>query len=204
MNEIAGKDGQRRWRDVLFEVIFEADTPAGKWFDIILILCIVLSVAVVMLDSVGSVNAEHGGLLKAAEWFFTILFTIEYILRLLCAGRAIRYAVSFFGIVDLSRGVDRLSRLSVYINGESLFGIIFRRNVTPFPQRQYKTLRRADMPFAVYHGLKRYLSARTDSEVIAFLLIGTLRNDRAQIPRVCSLCNPGFYREVFAQFRRIN
>ena len=101
MNEIAGKDGQRRWRDVLFEVIFEADTPAGKWFDIILILCIVLSVAVVMLDSVGSVNAKYGSPLKAAEWFFTILFTIEYVLRLICVGRAIRYAVSFFGIVDL-------------------------------------------------------------------------------------------------------
>ncbi|MBL7154749.1 MAG: ion transporter, partial [Phycisphaerae bacterium] len=101
MTEITAKDGQRRWRDVVFEVIFEADTPAGKWFDIILILCIVLSVAVVMLDSVGSVNAEYGQMLKAAEWFFTILFTIEYVLRLLCVGRAIRYAVSFFGIVDL-------------------------------------------------------------------------------------------------------
>jgi len=101
MSEITAKDGQRRWRDVLFEVIFEAHTAAGKWFDIILILCIVLSVAVVMLDSVGSVNAEYGGLLKAAEWFFTILFTIEYILRLLCVRVPVRYAVSFFGIVDL-------------------------------------------------------------------------------------------------------
>ncbi|MBN2269070.1 MAG: ion transporter [Sedimentisphaerales bacterium] len=101
MSEIVGKDGQRGWRDVLYEVIFEADTAAGKWFDIILILCIVLSVAVVMLDSVGSVNAEHGRLLKAAEWFFTILFTIEYILRLVCVRMAVRYAVSFFGIVDL-------------------------------------------------------------------------------------------------------
>jgi len=101
MSEITAKGGQRRWRDVLFEVIFEADTAAGKWFDIILILCIVLSVAVVMLDSVGSVNAEYGRLLKAAEWFFTILFTIEYILRLVCVRVAVRYAVSFFGIVDL-------------------------------------------------------------------------------------------------------
>jgi len=91
----------RNWRKILFEVIFEADTAAGKWFDIVLIVCILLSVAVVMLDSISSVHADYGGLLKAAEWFFTILFTIEYILRLLCAGRAIRYAVSFFGIVDL-------------------------------------------------------------------------------------------------------
>jgi len=101
MNDIVNGKSDRRWRDVLFEVIFEADTPAGKWFDIVLIICIVLSVTVVMLDSVGSVSAEYGELLKAGEWFFTIVFTIEYILRLLCVGTPIRYAVSFFGIVDL-------------------------------------------------------------------------------------------------------
>lgn len=101
MNSVVNGKSDRRWRDVLFEVIFEADTPAGKWFDIVLIICIVLSVTVVMLDSVGSVSAEYGESLKAAEWFFTIVFTIEYILRLLCVGTPIRYAVSFFGIVDL-------------------------------------------------------------------------------------------------------
>ncbi|MCK4291905.1 MAG: ion transporter [Planctomycetes bacterium] len=101
MNSVVNGKSDRRWRDVLFEVIFEADTPAGKWFDIVLIICIMLSVTVVMLDSVGSVSAEYGESLKAAEWFFTIVFTIEYILRLLCIGTPIRYAVSFFGIVDL-------------------------------------------------------------------------------------------------------
>ena len=93
--------GDRGWRKVLFEVIFEADTPAGKWFDIVLIVCILLSVATVMLDSVSEIAAEHGPLLKGIEWFFTILFTVEYILRLLCVGRPGRYAVSFFGLVDL-------------------------------------------------------------------------------------------------------
>lgn len=101
MSESSTKDGRRGWRDVVFEVIFEADTGAGKWFDIVLILCIVLSVAVVMLDSIASVNAEYASLLKAAEWFFTILFTIEYILRLLCVRVPARYAWSFFGVVDL-------------------------------------------------------------------------------------------------------
>ena len=89
------------WRQKLFEIIFEADTPAGKWFDIVLIICILLSVIIVMLDSVSSVRAKYGQLLYAVEWFFTILFTAEYVLRLLCVGRPIRYAVSFFGIVDL-------------------------------------------------------------------------------------------------------
>ena len=89
------------WRKSLFEIIFEADTPAGKWFDIVLIICILLSVAAVMLDSVRSIGEEYGRLLYAVEWFFTGLFTVEYILRLACVGRPIRYAVSFFGIVDL-------------------------------------------------------------------------------------------------------
>jgi len=92
---------ERGWRDVLFEVIFESDTPAGKWFDIVLIICILLSVTTVMLDSVSDIAAEHGPLLKGVEWFFTILFTVEYVLRLLCVGRPGRYAVSFFGVVDL-------------------------------------------------------------------------------------------------------
>jgi voltage-gated potassium channel len=101
MNPDAKDKADRRWRDVVFEIIFEADTPAGKWFDIVLIICISLSVLAVMLDSVSSVRARCGRFLYAAEWFFTILFTIEYILRLLCVRKPIRYAVSFFGIVDL-------------------------------------------------------------------------------------------------------
>lgn len=89
------------WRKVLYEVIFEADTPAGRWFDILLILSIVSSVTVVMLDSVGTVRAEHGVMLRRMEWGFTLLFTVEYGLRLVCIGRPGRYAASFFGIVDL-------------------------------------------------------------------------------------------------------
>ncbi len=101
MNTIIKNKSDRRWRDILFEIIFEADTPAGKWFDIVLIICILLSVITIMLDSVSSIRAKHGELLYAVEWFFTILFTVEYIFRLLCVGKPIRYAVSFFGIVDL-------------------------------------------------------------------------------------------------------
>lgn len=92
---------QRNWRQILFEVIFEADTPAGKWFDVALIVLILLSVVTVMLDSVAGIRDEHGGLLYGIEWCFTILFTAEYVLRLVCVGRPLRYAVSFFGIVDL-------------------------------------------------------------------------------------------------------
>ena len=89
------------WKNSLYSVIFEADTPAGKWFDILLILSIIASVLVVMFDSVGSINRQHGSLLSGLEWFFTIGFTVEYLLRLVCVGRPLHYATSFFGIIDL-------------------------------------------------------------------------------------------------------
>ena len=88
-------------RTRLHEIIFEADTPGGKLFDVLLILSIVISVILVMLDSVSSIRQSYGMLLYAGEWFFTILFTIEYALRLYSVGRPFAYATSFFGLVDL-------------------------------------------------------------------------------------------------------
>jgi voltage-gated potassium channel len=90
------------WRLRLYRVVFEADTPAGKIFDMVVIAAIVLSVAAVMADSVEAVATRHGALLNVLEWMFTILFTIEYIARLVCIKRPVRYATSFFGIVDLA------------------------------------------------------------------------------------------------------
>ena len=89
------------WRERWYEVIFEADTPAGKLFDVLLLIAILLSVLVVMCESVDSIRQMHPKLLIRAEWFFTILFTIEYIVRILCARRPLRYIFSFYGIVDL-------------------------------------------------------------------------------------------------------
>ena len=103
MNEPTGHRPRRQWQDILFEVIFEADTPAGKWFDIVLIALICLSVATVMLDSVESIHTQYGRWLYGIEWFFTTLFTVEYVLRLLCVGRPMRYAISFFGISPCPR-----------------------------------------------------------------------------------------------------
>lgn len=95
MSELSG------WRAKGHEIIFEADTPAGKAFDVLLIIGIVGSLGVVMLESVESIRNEHGPVLVAAEWGFTILFTVEYLLRLACVGQPVRYARSFFGLVDL-------------------------------------------------------------------------------------------------------
>lgn len=88
-------------RSRLHEIIFEADTPAGKLFDVLLILSIVISVVLVMLDSVSDIQKTYGDLLYIGEWVFTVLFTIEYLLRLYSVGRPLSYAISFFGIVDL-------------------------------------------------------------------------------------------------------
>ena len=89
------------WRLRAYTIIFEADTRAGRWFDLALIWIILASVAVVLLDSMEPVHAKYGDLLNRLEWGFTIIFTIEYILRLACVRNPARYAKSFFGIIDL-------------------------------------------------------------------------------------------------------
>lgn len=91
----------RPWQRKLHVIIFEADSRGGRIFDVTLIICILLSVTVVMLDSVGPIHAEYGDLLYKIEWFFTIVFTIEYMVRLVSIGRPMAYAGSFFGVIDL-------------------------------------------------------------------------------------------------------
>ncbi len=91
----------RGWRRRLHRIIFEADTPPGKLFDALLLVAIVASVLAVMLESVVDFRARHGMALRIAEWVFTVLFTAEYVLRLLIVERPMRYARSFFGVVDL-------------------------------------------------------------------------------------------------------
>ena len=95
------KNKRAPWRNKLHEVIFEADTSAGKTFDVLLIICIIASVLAVVLESVSAIRVSHGQLLTQIERLFTLLFTAEYLLRLLCVGRPLKYATSFFGVVDL-------------------------------------------------------------------------------------------------------
>jgi voltage-gated potassium channel len=95
------KEGPARFRARLHEIVFEADTAAGRVFDLSVLVCIVVSVAAVVLESVGSVRQRFGDELRALEWAFTVLFTIEYILRLVAVKQPLRYATSFFGLVDL-------------------------------------------------------------------------------------------------------
>lgn len=89
------------WRNTAYQVIFGAETPAGLWFDIWLIGAIVCSVAIALVDSVSAIHSRHAELLYVLEWFFTLLFTAEYLLRLLIVEKPLRYARSLYGIIDL-------------------------------------------------------------------------------------------------------
>jgi len=88
------------WRTKIYEVIFEADTPSGKLFDVLLIVAILLSVTVVFLESIEVLKNDYGQIFFALEWGFTILFTIEYFLRIISVNKPLRYIFSFYGIID--------------------------------------------------------------------------------------------------------
>jgi len=118
----AEQAGSGSWRAKLHEIIFEADTPAGKAFDIALIISILSSVVIVMLESVASIRAEHGELIRALEWMFTILFTIEYVLRLLCVRSPLSYAKSFYGLVDVISIIP--TYLSLFVPGTQYLLVI--------------------------------------------------------------------------------
>ena len=102
-------------REKLYHIIFESDTPAGKAFDVALLIAILLSILVVTLESVVEIMEKYGTWIKAAEWFFTIIFTIEYALRIYCAPRRRHYLKSFYGIIDLISILP--SYLSLFIAG---------------------------------------------------------------------------------------
>ncbi len=93
--------GDAQWQQAVFVTIFKTDTPLGKFFDLILICAIVASVFAICFYTVEPIRLRHEALIIRAEWLFTIIFTIEYLLRLSCVKHPLRYARSFYGIVDL-------------------------------------------------------------------------------------------------------
>jgi voltage-gated potassium channel len=103
------------WRNKLHEFIFETETRSGRIFDVILLLLIIISVILVMLESVASINDVYGDWFHIAEWIITIFFTIEYVLRIICVLKPSKYIFSFYGVIDL------ISVLPTYI--ELVLGI---------------------------------------------------------------------------------
>lgn len=112
----------REIRNKLHELIFEADTKTGKFFDLFLMVSIVASVVVVALDSVASLRIEYGALFIQLEWFFTIIFTIEYVLRIISVHKARGYIFSFFGLVDFFSILP--TYLSLLLPGSQYFLVI--------------------------------------------------------------------------------
>lgn len=116
------------WRRTLYDIIFEADTPAGRWFDIALLIAILASITIVSLETVPDYRGRPGVLLffASTEWVLTALFTVEYVLRLSCVRSPVRYAFSFWGIIDL------LSILPSYITlfiGKSSRSFVILRSI---------------------------------------------------------------------------
>jgi len=98
---IEDKEGLQPWRLKMHEVIYEADTKAGKVFDIALLIIIIISIAVVMLESVPDYTEKYKTEFLYIEWVFTIFFTVEYIARIISIKKPIKYIISFYGIIDL-------------------------------------------------------------------------------------------------------
>lgn len=105
---------ENSWRHKLHDIIYEADTRAGKVFDVILFIAIIASIIFVMLESIKSFDEKYHSFLNIAEWVITILFTIEYIARILTVKKPYKYIFSFYGIIDF------LSTIPKYIS--LLFG----------------------------------------------------------------------------------
>lgn len=95
------KKTQPNWRDKLHEIIYEADTPAGKLFDVILLIAILASIVLVMLESINSFDQKYHTFLNISEWIITILFSVEYIARIITVKKPLKYILSFYGIIDL-------------------------------------------------------------------------------------------------------
>ena len=104
------KEAAPEWKRKMHEIIFEADTPKGKLFDVVLLWAILASVIAVMLETVDSIKTAHTDFLIILEWVFTILFSIEYVLRLISINKPWKYVTSFMGVVDL------LSTIPTYIS----------------------------------------------------------------------------------------
>lgn len=145
------------WKHKLHEVIYEADTPLGKAFDIALLAIIVLSIFLVMLESISSLNSKYFWEFYIAEWIITILFSIEYILRIISINRPSKYIFSFYGIVDFLSTIP--TYLALFIGGGNLF----------FAVRALRLLR-------VFRVLKitRYMGESNK-------LVAALKNSRAKI-----------------------
>jgi len=109
---------EKTFRQRLYEIIYEADTPAGKWFDVGLLILILISIVVVMLESVQSLHQAYGYYFNIIEWIITILFTIEYLLRVWTIKKPSAYIFSFYGIIDFLSTIPKY--IAIFFAGANI------------------------------------------------------------------------------------
>jgi len=109
----------KEWKKKLGNIIFESDSAAGKGFDVVLLIVIIVSVALVVMESIPSINAKYGHGLKISEWIITLIFSIEYILRISVAYQPKKYVFSFYGIIDFLSVIPTYLSL-VFIGAQGL------------------------------------------------------------------------------------
>jgi voltage-gated potassium channel len=114
--------GEKDWKKKWYHIIFESDTRDGRRFDVLLLFAIISSLIVIMIESVPSIQAKNQNIFVGLEWFFTILFSIEYIIRLQIVKRPLSYFLSFYGIIDLISVLP--SYLAIVLGGAQYFMVI--------------------------------------------------------------------------------
>ncbi|WP_339755522.1 ion transporter [uncultured Winogradskyella sp.] len=115
-------ENNHTWKTKLHEIIYEADTPAGKLFDVVLLIAILASIILVMLESINSFDEKYHVFLNVSEWVITILFTIEYILRIVTVKKPLKYITSFYGVIDLLSTIPKYLSL-VFVGTHALVAL---------------------------------------------------------------------------------
>ncbi len=110
------------WKSKLHEIIYEADTPAGKLFDVVLLIFIIASIVLVMLESVASINNEYSNFFNQAEWVITILFTLEYFARIISIKKPSEYIFSFYGVIDFLSTIPKYLAV-FFVGGHALVAL---------------------------------------------------------------------------------
>jgi voltage-gated potassium channel len=162
------------WRQRLHIIIFFTDTPAGQRFDRYLLLTILASLVVVMLDSVNDVHSQYDQLFTSLEWGFTALFAIEYVVRLYCSPKPLRYAFSFYGLIDLLAILPALLTL-LYPDAQYLLIIRVIRMLRVFRVLKLSPyLRQANFLLTALRGSKQKITVFFACIAILVTVFGTL------------------------------
>lgn len=162
------------WRQRLYVIIFQSDTVAGRRFDSALLIVILASLLVVILDSVDEISNAYGGLLSDIEWLINGLFLVEYLLRLYCSPKPLRYALSFYGLVDLLAVLPGVIAI-FYPNAQYLLVIRIVRVLRIFrilKLRQY--LRQADFLLTALRGSRQKITVFFVSVMSLVTVFGSL------------------------------